>query len=418
MKSRRNVKTSKRRNVQTPWLRGLVASWLVASPLFALETATSAPVDEYRTLQPVFRSVVQRLRPSLVRIETVGGAQPPERLPSEPQEEGQGDSPKKPRSQNPFRDSPGSGFVVADGPTTGIIYSSDGHILTSSFNFVREPALVSVTLADGRRLAADLVARDQVRKLAMLKVDATDLPVPEWAPGEEIQVGRWTIALGLAFGGQEPSISVGIVSALNRMLGNAFQTDARISPANYGGPVCNLAGQVMGIAVPLAQRPGELAGVEMYDSGVGFALPKQRVEEIAARMMKGESFYRGWLGMVVDPKVMDALVIGNVADPSPLRAAGVKIGDHILTAEGRDVRHFGQLVQALYMIPAGEDVYLSLKRNEQTFGVKVRLARAAELGPLPEVEEPLDPSSPQPIIVPEGGHEEHDHEEHHHEDDE
>ena len=364
-----------------------------------LSTATAQPsdFDENRVIQGVFRDVAARLRPSLVRIETVGGAQPLERLPdledeSKPDEQ----APKAKRRQNPFRDNPGSTFVVADGPTTGIVWRADGYILASSFNFARDPALISVTLADGRRLAADLVARDQVRKLALLKIDADGLPVPEWVPIEEIRIGQRAVALGLGFGGDDPSLSVGIVSALHRMSRNAFQTDARLNPANYGGPVCDIAGRILGIAVPLAQRPGELAGVEMYDSGVGFALAKDRVDEITASLIKGESFHRGWLGMVVDPESTKSVVIENVADPSPLRTAGVMPGDEIVNVEGKDIKHYGQLVSATYMIPAGQEVYLSLKRDQKAFGVKVRLAKAADLGPLPELEEPLDPSEPLP----------------------
>ncbi len=351
--------------------------------------------QHFVAIQGLFREVADRVKPFLVRIETVGGAQPVEIRddPRGPSPEGEIPSPV-PRPQNPFRDSPGGGFQIADGPTTGMIYSSDGYILTSSFNFVREPALVSVTLTDGRRLAADVVARDQVRKLAMLKIDAENLPVPEWAPVDEVRVGKWAVALGLGFGGTEPSISVGVVSALNRMTGNAFQSDVKISPANYGGPVCDLTGRVMGIAVPMAQRPGELAGIEMYDSGVGFALPRERVDQIASALRAGRSFYRGWLGMTVDPQNQDAIVILNVADPSPLRTAGAKPGDKIVQVEGKDVRHFGELVQATYMIPAGDEIYVTLERKGIQFGVKLTLARNIDLGPLPEIEEPLDPSVP------------------------
>lgn len=345
--------------------------------------------------QTAFREVAQRLKPSLVRIETVGGAQPVAQR-DEPVVTilGEGETPPPKRAQNPFRDTPGGDFLLADGPTTGIVYSEDGYILTSSFNFAREPALVSVILADGRRLAADLVARDQVRKLAMLKVEASGLTVPRWADTDAIRVGQWAVVLGLGFGGSEPSISVGIISALNRMSGNAIQTDVKINPGNYGGPLCDIHGRIVGIAVPLAQRPGELAGIEMYDSGVGFALPKSRVDAIAPALREGKSFYRGWLGMTVDPGAKDSLVVLNLADPSPMRAAGVKPGDKIVQIEGKDVKHFGELVQATYMIPAGEEVYVTLERKDIQFGIRVTLARNTELGPLPEVEEPLDPAEP------------------------
>jgi serine protease Do len=351
-----------------------------------------------RAMQDRFRAVATQLRPSLVRIESVGGTQPLRGVASEaPEDADDEEGPPKPkRTQNPFRDDIGSPFVVADGPTTGLVYSEDGYIVTSSFNFVREPALITVTLADGRRLAADLVARDQVRKVALLKVEATHLVVPTWAQTRDIRVGQTAVALGLGFGGDEPSIHVGIVSALNRMRGTALQTDAKLSPANYGGPLCDLSGRVLGISVPMAQRPGELAGVEMYDSGVGFAIPRYRLDPIVDELKTGKSFHRGWLGMVVEPRAQNAVVVADVADPSPMKSAGLQAGDQILTIDGRPLYHFGHMMQALYMLPAGQSVVMQVKRGDAEFSVTVTLARSDELGALPEAEEPFDPAEPLP----------------------
>jgi len=373
-----------------------------------LAIATSARAGEdpavLRAMQERFREVAVQMRPSLVRIETVGGTQPARNIaqdkPEETQE-GEGPQPRPKRTQNPFRDDAGSPFVVSDGPTTGLVYSADGYIVTSSFNFVREPALITVTLADGRRLAADLVARDQVRKVALLKVDAANLPVPAWAGTSDIRVGQTAVALGLGFGADEPSIHVGIVSALRRMRANALQTDAKLSPANYGGPLCDLSGRVLGMCVPMAQRPGELAGVEMYDSGVGFALPRYRLDPIVDELMTGKSFHRGWLGMVIDPRARDALVISSVADPSPVKSAGLQTGDTIMTIDGQPMRHFGHLMQALAMLPAGESVTMQVKRGEALFSTTVTLARSDQLGSLPEAEEPFDPADPLPQPEPE-----------------
>ncbi len=382
-------------------LAGLLS---IALPIdYAVSTEPDGSMELRRELQDRFRAVAARLRPSLVRIETVGGVQPLAAAPRPTPQDGGGDEdgPSPPRTQNPFRDSTGSRFVVADGPTTGFVYSADGYIITSGFSFVREPAFISVALSDGRRLVADLVARDQVRKIALLKVDATDLPVPDWADSADVRIGQWAVALGLGFGGDEASITVGIVSALGRMRGNAIQTDAKLNPANYGGPLCDLSGRVIGICVPMAQRPGELAGIELYDAGVGFALPRDRVEAIAAELMTGRSFYRGWLGIVIDPTVPDAVVIRNIADPSPMLTAGVLPGDRILRAEGRDIVHYGNLVQAIYMIPAGDPVHLEIGRDDASFEVIVKLARGTELGPLPELTEPFDPSEPLQSELPE-----------------
>ncbi len=346
-----------------------------------------------RATQQTFHDVSDAIRPYLVRIDTVGGSQP-RALRTPAGDENTPDPPR--RSQSPFQDTTGSNFVLADGPATGIAYSLDGYIITSSFNFVREPVLISVTLPDGRRLAADLVARDQVRKIAILKVEATDLTLPSWLDVTDVRVGQWAIALGLGFGGETPSVTVGVVSALDRMQTGAIQTDAKLSPANYGGPLCDIHGHIIGICVPMAQRPGELAGIEMYDSGVGFALPKHRVDEIVAVLKTGRSFYRGWLGIVIDPTIRDAVAIRNVAIPSPVHEAGIKPGDRILQANGKPLRHFGDLVRVLYMLPAGEEIVLQVESGGSEFHTVVTLARNTELGPLPDLEEPFDPSNPLP----------------------
>lgn len=379
----------------------LATLWLTVQPAVAAapdstgtvadRSSTDASVDDIavlRATQEAFRQVAVELRPSLVRIETVGGSQPRGALAVGGEDV---DDPDRP---SVFQEGLGSRFVVADGPTTGIVYSDDGYIVTSSFNFVRDPVLISVVLGDGRRLAADVVARDRVRKIALLKVDAKGLPVPRWSDPADVRVGQWAVALGLGFGGDEPSITTGIVSALSRMQLNAIQTDAKLGPANYGGPVCDLHGRIIGMAVPMGQRPGELAGLELYDSGVGFAVLKHRIDEIVAVLKTGKSIHRGWLGISIDRNKSEAVVLANVADPSPMQAAGVKPGDTILSANDKPVKNFTHLVQALYMIPAGEKVHLTMKRDDREFGIAVTLARVTELGPLPVLTEPFDPSEP------------------------
>ncbi len=373
------------------------AIWLCTC-LLALSPATGSGDDALalmRAHQRSFRQAVQRAAPCVVRIETLGGAQPrpggPLPTPTESIDDG---SPPPETENTPFRDTLGSSFLVADGPTTGIIYESDGWILTSSFNFVREPAHITVHLADGRPFVAQLIARDKVRKLALLRIDASGLPTPEWARSPDIRVGQWTIALGRGFGGETPSVTVGIVSALNRMMRNAVQTDAKLSPANYGGPLIDLQGRILGICVPMAQRPGELAGVEFYDAGIGFAVPFERVTEIVADMKTGKSFYRGWLGISINVRARDRCQIRAVADPSPVRELGIQAGDVVTHANGRPIRRFDGLVQAIYMVPAGEIVQLGIDRNDLSYGYEVRLARAGDLGPLVQNEVPFDPENP------------------------
>ena len=369
--------------------RGSVKVALLLMILAALPIAAQdVSHEELRATQRVVRTLAGQIKPFLVRINTVGGSQPRAFINENTDDADPKRKQERPRNQ--FRDDPGSRFVIADGATTGIVFSVDGYIITSSFNFVREPLLISVTLPDGRRMVADLIARDQVRKLALLKVDAVGLSVPQWATESQVRVGAWAVAMGLGFGGDDPAVTVGIISGKNRMMGNAIQTDAKLNPANYGGPLCDLQGRIIGLCTPMAQRPGELAGVELYDSGVGFVLPKWRVDEIVAKLMTGESVYRGWLGFAVDSRGQESqegpkgVTIGRIADPSPMATAGVQPGDRIVKAQGRDIHQFGNLIQAIYMIPAGDPVTLTIAREDDEFDITIKLARNTNLGPLPE----------------------------------
>jgi serine protease Do len=182
------------------------------------------------------------------------------------------------------------------------------------------------------------------------------------------------------------------------MMGYAIQTDAKLSPANYGGPLVDFSGRCLGICVPMAQRPGELAGIEFYDAGVGFAVPEDRVREIAAELQQGRSFDRGWLGIQIDPRFRGALKVHRVADPSPVHELGIRAGDEIVQANGHEIRHIGHLRKAIYMVPAGEPVWIIVRRDGLLSCYDVVLARSADLGPLAERRFEVDPEDPLPFL--------------------
>jgi serine protease Do len=305
-----------------------------------------------------FRAALQNVAPALVRIETIGGAMPVE------------------QTTTPDGETiAASGFRQADGPTTGLICSPDGYILTSSFNFVRDPPVITATLADGRRFVARLVARDRAARLALLKIEAAGLPVCQWCPADQMRVGQWTLLAGYGHGGDAPALSVGVLSALSRLNGRALQTDARASPANYGGPLFDLEGRVLGICVPRAGRgEDEVAGVEWYDSGVGFAIRNDYIQQVLPLLRAGRDFEQGSFGLRVqaaDP------VIGGHPDEAPLGGvrlvevlaggpaaeAGLLAGD-LITAIGRQptVRPI-DVLRAVARIPAGERVTITYIRE-------------------------------------------------------
>ena len=161
------------------------------------------------------------------------------------------------------------------GPTTGVSVSTDGFVISSSFNFVGQPASIYVSDSSGERKPAKIVGRDESRKLVLLKYEPDGQPkIPVAANPKQFAVGQTVVAAGRTLASDNINISTGIISATSRVWGRAVQTDAKISPANFGGPLINLKGEVVGILVPMSPDANtELAGIEWYDSGIGFAVP-------------------------------------------------------------------------------------------------------------------------------------------------
>lgn len=343
------------------------------------------------------RTAVAAIAPSMVTIETVGGAQPVRQGMRGPVEES---------------------FRVADGPTTGLILSDDGLILASSFNFARDPTIITVRLSDDRRFVATLLARDQIRRLALLRIEAENLPAARWVEAREIEVGQYAVACGHGLGASQPFASLGIVSAAGRRNGIAIQTDAKTSPINYGGPLIDLEGRVLGLIVPIAGAGGgALAGVGWYDSGIGFAIPRDRVDAVLARLRKGENIEPGKIGVVLAPLEEDPLDevfrdlfpgtrgvrIAALARPSPAERAELQAGDIILELEGRPISDVAELQRKLSDRAAGEKIMLKIKRRWRTLDIAVTLAAPKDLGPYETPKEEDEPGAEDADLPPGDG---------------
>lgn len=298
--------------------------------------------------QLAFRSAVQAIAGSVVQIETFGGL---ERVGQE---------------------------LVAEGPTTGTILSSDGWIISSLFSFRAQPASILVSMPDGKRAAARIVARDFSRELVLLKIDdVSDLPVPAVCPITDVTVGQWAIALGKTFDNKSVSQSVGIISALGRAYDKAVQCDAKISPVNYGGPLVDLKGRVIGILAPIS--PGaflEGDSSELYDSGIGFAIPMQDILERLKRMQAGENIRSGKLGIVASDQNEFAgpVKVAGTAPGSPAAKAGVKAGDVLIEAAGKPVRMLAHLRHALGPTDAGQTLSIAVERDGKRIDIECVLA--------------------------------------------
>jgi len=288
--------------------------------------------------------------------------------------------------------------LLSPGPTTGLIVSEDGYIVSSAFNFAGHPSSILVRLATGEQLAAELIARDKNRLLVLLKVTTERLlPVPRPVPRTEMRVGQWAIALGRTFQAEQVDVSVGIVSALRRKYGRVLQTDANISVANYGGPLVDISGRVFGVLVPMSPQPAgvmtenELAGAEYYDSGIGFAVSLEHVLGILDRWKQGDDLLPGQLGIGLaggeahstPPK------IAAVWPKSPAAEAGWKSSDLITAVNGHAVSTQSHLRFHVVPLYAGDTVSVTLQRDDKEIQTSVTLAgklapyRHAFLGILP-----------------------------------
>jgi len=293
--------------------------------------------------------------------------------------------------------------LVASGPSTGTVLTSDGWIVTSIFQFRGQPASITVVLPDEQRKAAKLVARDHSRELALLKID-TDKPLKaaSASPKSEWQVGHWTIALGKTFDFRVASRSVGILSAQGRIFNKAIQTDAKISPQNYGGPLIDLKGNVMGILAPINPGIATEGEVEQwYDSGVGFAIPLADVLERLPRLQRGEDIYQGKAGFrTTSPdEFAPEITLSGVTPGSPAAKSGMKAGDRIVGAGHdrnsiRPVAMHSELKHVMGTVDADQSMVFEIERDGARSLFEFALVKELPVYREPYLGAILDPLSP------------------------
>ena len=289
-----------------------------------------------------FRSAADKIHPALVTIESYGGV-------------------------GAVQGRIGGIRKQGEGNTTGIMISPDGFILTSTFNFIQQPPVITVITSDGKRRFARTVGRDDTRKICLLKIEGVkDMPVPEMVELDKIKVGQWCMSLGVGYGDTSPAFSIGIISAKNRIGGRAIQTDANISPANYGGPLIDKQGRVMGLCVPMNPQSQAIgAGVEWYDSGIGFAVPLAGTKALMRRLKNGERIYPAFLGVqaVKNPEGK-GLLINKVLEKTAAAEAGIEDEDIILELNDKKVDDMLKLRQILNKFESGETVILTILKTK------------------------------------------------------
>ncbi|MCL4436436.1 MAG: trypsin-like peptidase domain-containing protein [Thaumarchaeota archaeon] len=275
--------------------------------------------------------------------------------------------------------------VPLEGQASGVIIDPRGYIVTNN-HVVEEADRVHVTLKDGRTFIGEVVGTDPATDLALIKVDAEDLPAAKLGDSEKLRVGQIVLAIGNALGlPGAPTVSMGVISARGRplpgtdfVLEGLIQTDAAINPGNSGGPLVDINGNVIGIntaMIPLAQ-------------GIGFAIPASTVTEVIEQIRRHGRVIRPWLGISgVDinravarkyelPTETGVLIL-EVGVDSPAYETGLKQGDILVETQGREIKQMKDLLRMLSKANIGDILRLTILRNGRRYETSVRLVESA-----------------------------------------
>lgn len=264
---------------------------------------------------------------------------------------------------------------------SGVIVSIDGYIVTNN-HVVEQADELTVLLGDKRKFKAKLIGTDPKTDLAVIKIEAGDLPTLNWGDSGNLQVGEVVLAVGNPFGLNQ-TVTMGIISAVGRAnMGivdyeDFIQTDAAINPGNSGGALVNLKGELIGINTAIFSRTGGYMGI-------GFAIPSNMVKSIMNSLIGQGKVVRGWLGVSIQeltpelaeqfgsPDTSGALV-GNVVEDSPAEEAGLRRGDIIRTYKGASVKDPTRLRSLVTETTPGTRVPLTVLRDEeiQEFSVAI-----------------------------------------------
>jgi serine protease Do len=274
---------------------------------------------------------------------------------------------------------------VEHGIGSGIIISPDGYIVTNN-HVVDHAVQLRVALHDRRVFPAKLIGVDKLNDLAVIKIDAKDLPSIAWGDSTKLHPGQTVLAFGSPFGYFQFSVTRGIVSALDRpnpysddprKPGDFIQTDAAINPGNSGGPLVNAHGELVGINTFIITNNGSFAGA-------GFAIPSQMVKTSAEQIIKTGAVHHGYLGISMNDVTPDnatffnlpdasGAIISQVTPDSPAAQAGLKNGDVLREINGKKIVNGGALQVAVSQITPGNTISLGILRDgkPQTVSVKV-----------------------------------------------
>lgn len=267
---------------------------------------------------------------------------------------------------------------------SGFIIDKEGYIITNN-HVVDNASEIRVKLSDGRELKAKVVGRDSKTDLALIKISSVfeNLPVLALGDSEKMRVGDWVLAVGNPFGLEE-TVTQGIISATGRAIGagpydNFLQTDAPINPGNSGGPLVNLKGEVVGINTAIVSG----------GQGIGFAIPSAVAKTITTQLKQKGKVVRGWIGVTIQaitPQLAQSFgmkepkgaLVGDVVKGGPAEKAGMRIGDVIVSFDGKNVKSSSDLPRLVAETPVGKSVPVTVMREGKELQVSVKVEELTE----------------------------------------
>jgi serine protease Do len=278
---------------------------------------------------------------------------------------------------------------------SGVIIDSRGYILTNQ-HVIDEADKITVTLSDGRDFKGVIKGQDARSDLAIIQINAHNLPVASLGDSDNLKIGQWVVAIGnpFAFAMQnpEPTVTVGVISALHRSLGRALgrdrdyndliQTDAAINPGNSGGPLVNIKGEVAGINVAIFTTSGGY-------QGIGFAIPINSAKKIIAKLIEGKKVTYGWFGVTVQdltdelakyfgPTDKNGALVVSVLENSPAQKAGIKESDIIKQLDNKAINNVRELLNAVGKAEVGRKVKVVVLREKKDMTLEIEVGERPE----------------------------------------
>ena len=264
---------------------------------------------------------------------------------------------------------------------SGVIIDKQGHILSNN-HVVRDADEIVIKMSDKREFEAKVVGADEKTDIAVLKIEASELPIAPLGDSESVVVGEWVLAIGNPFGLQQ-TVTAGIISAKGRAnVGVAeyedfIQTDASINPGNSGGPLVNLRGEVIGINTAIASRTGG-------NIGIGFAVPINMARSVMNQLIRSGKVTRGWLGVKIQEITPDlakgfnlskneGALVSEVMKESPAEKSGLLQGDIIIAYDGIPVENPNQLRNLVASTEIGRKVRMVIFRQDKHVNLEVTI---------------------------------------------